>query len=554
MKRNKLPTYKIFSFDDIDLDILYTIHLSLKSGEDVDPDYPEIVKNVLKQAEEVEQQTDNPTPRKKELIEKYQFLIHLIITKTFIKGYNTFNANLLQGLFGRSYTSMLKNICNLGYISRSNTYSVGQWSRTITILKTNIICKQVYDHSFEKYYQKYLEYREKGKVLKDHFISNELIGDFTKQYKSSMKRLKIVDEDAARLFIKENSSLSEYAKQRYNWILEKYINKEFNVSTDKDNRIYSVLSSTPKDIKQFINIKYQLDICNSHPLLFSYYLINKYNIHREVLNIISNINITNNIYYNKTPYSYIQYDMKVFDKLLNDNNIKYKNINNIKLDQLFYIYLTFHGQFWDVFQNIDVFEKTPRSIIKQEMFKEVFYGNILGGRRRLYADLFKRIFPNVYKNILNRRKEFRSGEKCHLSHDMMALESEIIQKILRRLYRLGYIAVNIHDAIVVVDVEENNDLQSEDVQRIINEEYLKYDLYSSTKVDYFNPNNAMDRLSAINENERKIKSIIKDLQANSLDPNNPNQKMDLDLYTDLITGRNSIEFDEAGDPILIFNH
>lgn len=244
--------------------------------------------------------------------------------------------------------------------------------------------------------------------------------------------------------------------------------------------------------------------------------------------------------------------MNVLDKLLKDNGIDYREINNIKLDQLMYIYLTFHGVFWEVFMKMEGFENVPRHIIKIEMFKEVFYGNILGGKKRLYVNQFKKMFPNVYKMILSRRREVRSSQKQHLAHDMMSLESEIIQKILKRLYSSGYCVVSIHDAIVVLDTEVNIPLNANEVEQVIKEEYSNYNLMASTKVDYFNPCKANDRLKVINQNHEAFSSVMEELLALSNDPNEPDFKVYKERYTNLMTGRDTIEFNEQGYPYLCF--
>ena len=54
------------------------------------------------------------------------------------------------------------------------------------------------------------------------------------------------------------------------------------------------------------------------------------------------------------------------------------------------------------------------------------------------------------------------------------------------MYAKGYAVVNIHDALVVLDTEENIHLFPNEVEEIIKTEYLKYNLHATCKVDYFN--------------------------------------------------------------------
>ena len=481
MKRLKLPTYKIFSFEGLDLDSLYETHLSLNYTKAIEHDDNAVVKSIIKQVEgTIPIDNNKPIPRKKELIEKYQYFIHLLITRSFMKGYNTFNSEFLQDLFGSSYFQMIMTLIHLGHISRSPIYEIGKSARTITLINENIICRTKYDSSFEKYRDKHLALMKSEQKRKIDSISKEIGVDFLNQYKRNVRKLKIVDETSARLFIDTNTETSNYQKQSYQWIIDKYINKEFEISTDNDNRIYSVLTYTHKDLKNFINIKYQLDINNSHPLLFSYYIIMKYNISHSIIYLLYNIDI------NINTITSSQYDTNVFRKLLKDNDIEYTKTDGVKFDHLFYIYLTFHGKFWDLFLNMEINRDVPRHTIKEELFKEVYYSKILGGRKMNYATQFKQVFPNVYQMILNHRKEFREGKQQHLAHKMMSLESEIFQKIMKKMYAKCYAVINIHDALVVLDTEENIHLFPNEVEGIIKEEYLKYNLYSTCKVDRFN--------------------------------------------------------------------
>ena len=487
MKRLKHPTFKIFSFEELDLDSLYAMHLSLNYTKVMEYDDNDFVSSIIKQVEGATTVDKiKPVPRKKELIEKYQYFIHLLITRSFMKGYNSFNSEFLQDIFGSSYFQMIMTLTHLGYISRSPIYEKGKFARDITLTNENIICRTKYNSSFKKYRDKHLSLMLPEQKMKIDRISKEIGVDFLNQYKRNVRKLRINDEASVRLFIDNNTATSYYQKQSYHWMIDKYISKDFHISTDNDNRIYSVLTYTHKDLKNFINIKYQLDISNSHPLLFSYYIIKKYNISHSILDLLYNIDI------NIISFPSSQYDTNVFRKLLIDNNIKYNQIDGVKIDPLFYIYLTFHGKFWDLFLNMEINKDIPRHIIKEELFKEVYYSKILGGRKMKYASQFKQVFPSVYSLILNYRKEFRDGKQQHLAHTMMSLESEIFQKVMKKMYAKGYAVINIHDALVVLDTEENIHLFPNEVEEIIKEEYLKYNLYSTCKVDYFQLNKYMN--------------------------------------------------------------
>jgi hypothetical protein len=314
-----------------------------------------------------------------------------------------------------------------------------------------------------------------------NLFSNEVTKSFAKDYTSSLKQIKLKDVNGANDFINNNQDLTPYAREKCHWFVGSYLDGSITkrVSIDKDIRIYTLLSYTPKYLKRYLTIKYQLDICNSHPLLYSYFIIQKYSIPNNLILSISNLKYPSN------PISYYQYDIKNFNTLLENNEISFEEINGLRIDHLFYIFLTFHGLFWEAIMQQDEFKEIPRHIIKKEMFKEVFYSKSLGHYKRTYAERFQELFPNVYGMILERRKESKNQGRIHLAHDMMSLESEIIQRILKRIYALGFQAVNIHDAIVIPDSKRNVTLKPEIIQGLIEEEYREYGLMASTKMDVF---------------------------------------------------------------------
>ena len=78
---------------------------------------------------------------------------------------------------------------------------------------------------------------------------------------------------------------------------------------------------------------------------------------------------------------------------------------HIPFDVIKYIYLTFHGKFWDYtlkkHKSNDFISKKAFKIL---MFKEIFYSNILYEGAKPYAVLFKKDFPQVYRFITDHIK------------------------------------------------------------------------------------------------------------------------------------------------------
>lgn len=480
MKKQKKPTYKIFSFADIDLDVLYDNLVNLNKQIDTSVDNSAVLNAVFEQYNQTIPVVNNPViPRKKEIIEKYQFLIHLLITKCYYKGYVDLPADYFKYLFGDYYSKMLLVLELNGSITRSDYYGKGKSFRRITLHNKNIHCRQKYDASFEKYYMRYN--KRKDIMIKDNTSKLQKIfgKKFINHYIKNINQLKITDSVGAGYYI--NSSDWDYYKKEMNlYLLDKYHNGNYSISIDQNNRIYSILTNTNRNLRFYTNIKYIIDISNCHPLLFNKYIIDKYNIDINTLSLLNNIDLNNIIIYNKNNTISIQYVSNVFTKLLSDNNIQIENLNGISNDELLYIALTFQGKFWEFVMLNENFIGVEREETKEKMFQEVFYGKSLGGNRMVYQNEFKVYFPNVFKLIIEFRKQHRKGEK-HLANHLMRFESEIIHNTLKRLFTLNYCVINIHDAIVVLDVEQNNDIEINEIIGVINDELLQHKLFGRLK-------------------------------------------------------------------------
>ena len=182
--------------------------------------------------------------------------------------------------------------------------------------------------------------------------------------------------------------------------------------------------------------------------------------------------------------------VKLYNKL-KENNIDYPKIKEIPLDVIRYIYLVSVGKFWDEILP-DLNEPTngiTYNIIRQDvkviMFAQVFYGKQLTSRGQEYAKIFKEEFPKVYSIILSFKRGLDKNERTVLTHKLMALESRLFREILRRLYELNYAVISIHDAVVVLDVKENNDCTPTVVKEVIEKVYNELGLIPDCSVDYY---------------------------------------------------------------------
>ena len=240
-------------------------------------------------------------------------------------------------------------------------------------------------------------------------------------------------------------------------------------SIDSNGRIYHYLTNLPKSLKKFFNIRWQLDIANSHPLLFSYFLIKEYSISKDIILFLNSLQYNDIIeYHNKG---------KQLRKLLKNNGIDVQDTNTLPNDVLQYVFVTMKGRFWDDF--VEVFHTLDRGEVKSTLFREVFYSHSTTTRNREYAKQFAQIYPNVWHSIRLMKKE----SKGNLPNKMMAFESKLFGSILRRCYDNNWCVVSIHDAIVVLDVVENEHLYIDEIKGIMSEEYARCGLYPTISIE-----------------------------------------------------------------------
>lgn len=212
---------------------------------------------------------------------------------------------------------------------------------------------------------------------------------------------------------------------------------------------------------------YQVD--TSYRYLISLYI-------REIYSTMSN-----------KGYNILQ---KLYNKL-KENNIDYPKIKKIPLDVIRYIYLVSVGKFWDkILPDLnEPQEGNKYNIIRQDvkviMFAQVFYGKQLTSRGQEYAKIFKEQFPSVYSIILSFKRGLDRNERTVLTHKLMALESRLFREVLRRLYELNYAVISIHDAVVVLDVKENDKCTPTLVSDIIEQVYNELGLIPDCSVDYY---------------------------------------------------------------------
>lgn len=392
-------------------------------------------------------------PSKAILVNKYQYLLHIIITRSKANNEGKCNLNTefyRDRIFHDHYCDMLQNLSNMGII-RIGGYQVGRHSKTITLMKWAIGYMTSHNAKFIKW-SSIIEKR------KEEYRQQFKITPFTKLYMDSLNYLRLTKKDEAIAHINEKIK----DKQTHSYQYHISCINDFNeddiriYKIDEQKRIYHALTSLPRSLREFFNIKYEIDICNSHPLLLNYYLIKYYNIPIKLI---------------KEANSLYHYDVECMCKLLKDNNIEVPN------DIIEYIVNTQQGKFYEDF--ITEFSTMERSEVKKRVFAQIFYSHITNEYISKFCAAFIDRYPNVWKVI----KETKIKTKDRLPHTMMRLESDLFRDILKECWDKGYKVVNLHDALVVFNVKQNKDVTIDELTTIIKQVYNRFGLFPTVKAE-----------------------------------------------------------------------
>ena len=73
--------------------------------------------------------------------------------------------------------------------------------------------------------------------------------------------------------------------------------------------------------------------------------------------------------------------------------------------------------------------------------------------------------------------------KDKLPHLMMKTESALLKPIIEECWRRGWKVVNLHDALIVFDVKENENVEVKELKTIIEAEYNKHRLLPTVKLE-----------------------------------------------------------------------
>lgn len=228
-------------------------------------------------------------PRKAVLYHKYLFLLHIIISKCRESKNNKIHLEykILTDILGDGYGDMLYNLKELRIINMTTTYTIGVASRIISLINWKFDIRVSKNLKVISYIKKY---EDKVSQFSKEFAKEVENNPFLQKYNESLSYFELINIEKAIEYINSQIKQPSHSYHFYLTRIENFNKKNLKIiSIDNNDRIYHYFTNLPKSLKQFFNIKYQLDISNSHPLLFSKYLIYYYSINKSILNNLYNI-------------------------------------------------------------------------------------------------------------------------------------------------------------------------------------------------------------------------------------------------------------------------
>lgn len=488
LKRSK----KIFRLKDISIDTIVDAHVRLLKQPKI-KDFNVNIYSGEMLGEIVESKVAKLNKNKSILKDKFTYLIHLIITRSHNSeyGWAYLSSIVLEKVLGKEYNQLIKTLLHENIILYTQFYEMGVMPYGYRLCDgVEYDCTLEYDSylsAYDKKLKSALTFIEEQQAEEAHSnLSNDQLFE---RYENSLSALKLVYPQESNRFMELHPFISDTSRNYYASILERYTDKDDRhiTSVDRNKRIYSILTATPRLIKSFLNISYSCDIHNSHPLLFNKILCEYYNVPNDLLERLYSLlddkrSDILNVVFNRNHYV-----RQYLRKVLNFNDNENAVFDNIPKDLWEYIIITSLGLFWDVVIPKDdkVYNALLRSDVKVLLFSEVFYSKTMSTRSKSYAKLFKKRFPNVYKVVEAQKKGLERDKRTVLSNRMMALESQLFHEILTLLYNKRFKVVSIHDAIVVLDVQSNKNCTPEVVQGIIKKVYRKNGLYPDVSTDFY---------------------------------------------------------------------
>ena len=282
MARKKTKEIQIATLNNINIDELCNKHIQRVSTPEI-LNAGDVFIAMGLPAQPVYAEKPTNIPHVNTLYTKYIALIHIIIMRCRAskQGVCLISAELLQDVFGNHYHDMLITLSLEGLISIGD-YVVGKKTRYYSLLTQH--WKYVTYTSTKNI--KVIDYINRIDIeyINNQQIKNYKEDGFTIKYNKSLSLINLISSNDAITYINKRKDLNP---QQYHYYIGKI--EGFNTwdktitSIDDNGRIYHYFTNLPKSLKSFFNIKIELDISNSHPLLFSKFIIDYYNISHNIL-------------------------------------------------------------------------------------------------------------------------------------------------------------------------------------------------------------------------------------------------------------------------------
>lgn len=442
---------------------------------------------------------------------KCLFLVHSIASRTQAQKEEDEDgvpllASVLQAVVGEDYIELLTALKDLGYLTATPYYVMGKSAKKFSVVGsiTTEPCSNAEIRRYIEHTRKILNERIEARLQSKSFIKE--YGDgFGSTYVKNLNKFKISDVKGFNEFVSKAIKNNPNAEGYYDYVISSFDNELKIYKIDDNNRIYHILTSLKRELKQFINIKYSIDCSNSHPVLFNYFLLRSKQVSISSSYTISSI-LYSSIPLKSSNNSTLLYDIGNLRKALINSGIAKSKIAEFEDDELLYMWKTMRGTFWDDILAAHVSDGYDRAEIKQKMFGEVFYSKTQSIAWKTFAKEFKKTYPNVYKlimrwkeplkhedtkKVLLRRKKavqvdgkvLMCSPETALPNLMMELESVIFRDILKSLFAKRISAVHIHDAIVVPDVKTTAKVDANLIIGIMRDVYKEFGLYPSFKIE-----------------------------------------------------------------------
>jgi hypothetical protein len=438
---------------------------------------------------------------------KFRILIHTVIKgqlrntdeKTGARGSVELNANALKYTIGRNSKKIIDILIEEGILKRE-PYVAGKRSFGYSV-NTSAYPYLLYEVSlsdWEKNYPNEIEiltrtreyFDARQEEMKQSYADRFFKGNtkFIERYLYDLSLVKIKDAEALYSNVDEldyqtmvdainaekkkgqRMTTVTFLQGCYEEIAHYMVEQTSRWSYDDRGRIYHRLTRSPRILRHHFNIKFSIDNHNSQPLLFSTLLTRFYRITRAQLDMFCDI-CEHDEKTRKYPLAFVPGDSSKpihllpiykekysWSKGLISDEIKYskkltkkvEQMNKVPADVWNYIYVTMNGTFWNIFQE----RGYSRDKVKQDLFAQVFYRKKTkkGKVPLIYGEsgrAFEEMFPNVAEAITT---IIRKHDDSWLPNEMTRVESVLMRKILQKVWKLGFAAVNLHDAIEIIKV------------------------------------------------------------------------------------------------------